>query len=254
MSDKIHNEQDFHDEFYEKEADTIFHSACFSLVKKRNILFILDAIDSPETKTVLSLGCGNGDYELLLAPHFKHITAIDISPRAIEIASQRAKEKGIKNVSFLAGDAGKISLSGTKYDAALLLSFLHHMDESLIRKIIGETYSVLNKKGIFISFDPNANRLVNSLQGLVKKTFDKHHSPDERELPPEFLKGQLQKAGFIHPSKHWIDFFYNPLCWVFPGMPFMLAYPLYLLDNLFLKIPLWNKLSSGFAMVAMREK
>jgi cyclopropane fatty-acyl-phospholipid synthase-like methyltransferase len=40
---------------------------------------------------LLEFGCGTGGTAIIHAPHVKHIRAIDISPRMIEIAKSRAE-------------------------------------------------------------------------------------------------------------------------------------------------------------------
>lgn len=52
---------------------------------------------------VVDVGCGNGRFARLLAPHFPKVLGIDVSPHAIERA--KAESGGIDNVSFRVLDA-----------------------------------------------------------------------------------------------------------------------------------------------------
>ncbi|MDE3168355.1 MAG: methyltransferase domain-containing protein, partial [Acidobacteriota bacterium] len=56
----------------------------------------------PRTR-VLSLGCGIGDTELLLAPHVAEVLGIDLSPAAIRQARADAARLGIPNARFEEG-------------------------------------------------------------------------------------------------------------------------------------------------------
>ena len=64
---------------------------------------------------ILSIGCGNGSHEILLAqqPHVHSVTGIDLSPVKIAEAQQAAKDAAVSNVSFLAGDLFGMSLQGS---------------------------------------------------------------------------------------------------------------------------------------------
>ncbi|WP_158625886.1 class I SAM-dependent methyltransferase [Arsenicitalea aurantiaca] len=56
----------------------------------------------PEAR-VFEFGCGTGTTAIRLAPHAGSILAADTAPAIIEIASERAREAGVENVSFLVG-------------------------------------------------------------------------------------------------------------------------------------------------------
>lgn len=71
--------------------------------------------------TVLDLACGTGlNHEFLesaVGPHGK-IIAFDYSNEMLEAAKQRAKEHNWNNITFIQGDAAKLSLD-TKVDGVL---------------------------------------------------------------------------------------------------------------------------------------
>src|SRR5258708_21867591 len=54
----------------------------------------------PESR-VLSIGCGVGDTELLLAGHVGHVTGVDLSATAIKEANRAAYEQGVSTVRFV---------------------------------------------------------------------------------------------------------------------------------------------------------
>lgn len=53
----------------------------------------------PDT-AVLEFGCGTGSTAIVHAPHVKHIQAIDLSSKMIEIAQARADADNVENVTF----------------------------------------------------------------------------------------------------------------------------------------------------------
>ncbi|MGI9477164.1 MAG: class I SAM-dependent methyltransferase [Hyphomicrobiaceae bacterium] len=101
------------------------------------------------TDRVLEIGCGTGSTALLLAPGVEHIVASDISTRMIEIASRKAADQGVSNVTFTAADLFDSALDQGPYDAVLAFNLLHLVEDApgAIRHIHG----LLKPGGVFIS-------------------------------------------------------------------------------------------------------
>ena len=59
----------------------------------------------PSGKSVLEIGCGSGIITLFLAAKSKHVTAVDISPDAIENTRINMDTYNVENVSLLLGNA-----------------------------------------------------------------------------------------------------------------------------------------------------
>lgn len=75
---------------------------------------LLQRTEEDGFKNILEIGCGTGNYTLLLRKKFTNarLRAIDISEKMIEIASQKLKDK---NIEFNLWDAEKITLD-EKFD------------------------------------------------------------------------------------------------------------------------------------------
>jgi ubiquinone/menaquinone biosynthesis C-methylase UbiE len=247
------SESEFHDSFYEAEADNIYQSYSYSLVTERNVNFLLRNIENHKSKSLLSLGCGNGSFELAISEYFKDIIGMDISPRAIEIANSRLGKTKINNISFLQADASNVNLNEQSVDVILILSTFHHLSAEDIDLLIKDSLKILKNGGYIISVDPNLYRIVGLLKFLVSKTFTMYHSPDERVIPPSLITGLLKKNEYINIEVKWLDFFYNPLCWVFPKMPVPIANTLSFLDKVLVKIPLLRKGGNAFGVVARKS-
>src|SRR5437588_8758510 len=86
---------------------------------------ILKLTGAGKNSRVLSLGCGIGDTELLLAPHVGEIVGIDLSPAAIRQARADADRLGIPNARFEQGT----SASG-RFDVVIAVFFLHHLPDA----------------------------------------------------------------------------------------------------------------------------
>ena len=86
---------------------------------------ILQLTGAGKNSRVLSLGCGIGDTELLLAPHVAEVVGIDLSPAAIRQARADAEGLGIRNARFEQGTAA----SG-RFDTVIAIFFLHHLPDA----------------------------------------------------------------------------------------------------------------------------
>lgn len=62
--------------------------------------------------TVFDLFCGIGTISLLAARHAKKVLGIEYEPSAVKNAEENARQNGIGNVRFLAGDAGEMLKKG----------------------------------------------------------------------------------------------------------------------------------------------
>jgi len=103
---------------------------------------------TPES-TVLEFGCGTGSTAILHAPYVKHIDAIDVSERMIEIARDKLEPEGIENVDFSVADMDSFQATPNSYDAALGLNILHLLDDRMAA--MEQVYAALKPGGHFIS-------------------------------------------------------------------------------------------------------
>ena len=78
-----------------------------------------------ETDSVLDIACGTGIVTLEIARVVKEVTALDISPRMIEVIREKAGARGINNIGCFAGEISDPALSGRSFDAVLLMNILH---------------------------------------------------------------------------------------------------------------------------------
>ena len=113
---------------------------------------------------VLEFGCGSGTTALLLAPHVRHIHAIDFSSRMIDICRQKAADQGISNVTFEQVAIEELSEKDHKLDVMLGHSVLHLLDDK--EAVLAKVYSLLKPGGLFIS----STTCVDDVPVLVKFT------------------------------------------------------------------------------------
>jgi len=98
---------------------------------------------------VFEFGCGTGSTAITHAPFLKHIHAIDISSRMIEIAQGKADAGGIDNITFEQTTIEEMSAPDQTYDAILGLSILHLLENR--EDTLYRVHKMLKPDGIFVS-------------------------------------------------------------------------------------------------------
>lgn len=98
---------------------------------------------------VLEFGCGTGSTAITHAPYVKHIQAIDVSPKMIEIAQGKADAQNVANVTFTCSAIDQFSVPDQSLDAVLGLSILHLLENK--EEVIGRVHKMLKPGGIFVT-------------------------------------------------------------------------------------------------------
>jgi ubiquinone/menaquinone biosynthesis C-methylase UbiE len=98
---------------------------------------------------VLEFGCGTGSTAISHAPHVKHIRAIDISSKMLEIAQKKADAAQVDNVSFEHATIEDIVVPDQSLDAVLGLSILHLLEDRELA--IAKVYRMLKPGGVFVT-------------------------------------------------------------------------------------------------------
>ncbi len=101
---------------------------------------------------VLEFGCGTGSTAIAHAPFVRHILAIDISSKMIDIARAKATAENVQNVTFECSTMETLNAPDPKFDAVLALNILHLVDsmEMVVRRVHG----MLRPGGIFVTSTP----------------------------------------------------------------------------------------------------
>lgn len=200
---------------------------------------------------VVSIGCGIGDTEVLLAPHVAHLTAVDLSPAAISEAQKTTEARGLANVEFIAGAWQNAAFEERPFDAVIAIFFLHHLPDADLAAFPKQIARLLRPGGVFYGLDPSARRLAGFLgQILVPKLMAKYQTEDERQLLPRSTAEPFRDAGFT-ASTGWFDFTSTPLAGLLPswGAGYRAAR---VLDEALTRIPLLREVSSNFELIARR--
>ena len=118
-----------------------------------------------ETKEILDIGCGTGDFLAFFSKYNVNLTGIDLSPAVIEFAKERFKNQ--KNVHILAKDI-KDFYPEHKFDLILSITVMQHIiEDSLQMEILQNLRNYLKPGGILI--------LLESILRKKKEKYDNSH-------------------------------------------------------------------------------
>lgn len=106
---------------------------------------LLDALGPLEGAAVLELGCGAGDLSLQLLSRGARLTALDISPRMVQLARSRAP-----GASFVVSPAEETGLPDASFDVIVGKWVLHHVD---VAAAAAETHRLLAPGGRALFFE-----------------------------------------------------------------------------------------------------
>jgi 2-polyprenyl-3-methyl-5-hydroxy-6-metoxy-1,4-benzoquinol methylase len=98
---------------------------------------------------VLEFGCGTGSTAIAHAPHVKHIHALDLSSKMIEIAQGKAAKNKVTNVTFEQSGIDRFRAPDQTFDAVLGLSILHLLEN--MDDVIAKVHKMLKPGGVFVT-------------------------------------------------------------------------------------------------------
>src|SRR5687768_9843698 len=159
----------YHEKLYSGFAQSHFAKPAVRALRRHMVDRILHLTGAGRATRVLSLGCGIGDTELLLAPHVAEIAGVDLSPAAIRQAREDAARQGIGNACFEQGTA-----AAGRYEVVIAIFFLHHLPDGELAELPRKLKEILTPGGVFYSLDPSAHRLSGKagrllIPGLMKR-------------------------------------------------------------------------------------
>jgi ubiquinone/menaquinone biosynthesis C-methylase UbiE len=98
---------------------------------------------------VFEFGCGTGSTAVAHAPFVRHIHAIDISSKMLEIARGKADQENIDNITFEQSTIEQISVTDRSVDVVLGLSILHLLEDKDMA--IAKVHRMLKPGGVFVT-------------------------------------------------------------------------------------------------------
>ncbi len=114
-------------------------------------------LNGDNTKRVLDLGTGSGNFELLFYSKFDEIVGVDYNDNALNFLRKMLKHRKISNVVLKKHNL--LTLSSVKglgtFDLIILIDVIEHLDKSAQSSIIKSLRKLLNKGGRVVIVTPN---------------------------------------------------------------------------------------------------
>jgi len=104
------------------------------------------ASDGALTGALLDAGCGTGEHTILAAQHNARVLGVDISPRAIEIARQKAVERDV-GAAFQVLDALYLDTLSETFDTIIDSGLFHVFDDDARARYVSAVSAVLQPGG-----------------------------------------------------------------------------------------------------------
>ena len=210
--DVLRRELEYHEKLYSGFAQSHFAKPAVRALREHMVGRILSVSGAGGGARVVSLGCGIGDTELLLAPRVAEVVGVDLSPAAIRQARADALRLAIGNARFEEGSAAE-----GRFEVVMAIFFLHHLPDAALAELPRRVRAMLAPGGVFYSLDPSRRRLSGAVgRRLVPRLMKKYQTPDERELDPQATAALFRDAGF-ETRVEMYDFGSSPLAGLLPG-------------------------------------
>lgn len=118
---------------------------------------ILDFLPLKADMKIIDLGTGSGYLSFPIAQKYPNVSIIglDIVEKALEVNRSVAKEKNIRNISFISYNGIDFPFADSEFDMVISRYALHHFPD--IQKSISEASRVIKRGGFFFVSDPTPN-------------------------------------------------------------------------------------------------
>lgn len=171
-----------------------------------NVINVVTKEPIPVGKAI-DIGCGTGDIAIWLANQGFKTTGIDYSDKAIEMAKEKAKEKGAVNATFYALDILKDKIPEGPYSFVVDRGCFHTFDSARERKKYAKRAAdLLMNGGLWLSLvgSYDDGRLE---QGPPKRTVQDISTAAEPYFEILSIKAGRFDSNDAVPSKIWICLF-----------------------------------------------
>jgi SAM-dependent methyltransferase len=253
MTTHADREREYYDQLYSGFAQQHFARPAVIAFRQDLVRRIVARTKIDSRSRVLSLGCGIGDTELLLAPHAGEIVGVDLSPKAVKYAAKQAGRAGVANVRFIAGEwAGEWQSAldqREKFDAVLGIFFLHHLPDEELSAMPAQLLNVVRPGGVVYALEPSRGRLSEKIGKLLfPALMRRYQTEDERALDGRQVAATFRQAGF-DAAAEWFDFGSLPMAGLCPRSAGLYR-TARLVDEALIRVPVLNRWSNAFELIA----
>jgi SAM-dependent methyltransferase len=153
---------------------------------------------------VLDSGCGTGEHALMFAEQGLEVLGIDISPRAIEMAKEKAARRGL-DAEFGVGDVLELDRLGRRFATVIDSAVFHVFGDVDRARYVESLASVLDPGGllyllVFSEHTPGEEGPRRVTQGELRLAFA--NGWDVRQIEPALI--EVREDYGLDPARAWL--------------------------------------------------
>ncbi len=111
---------------------------------------LFDALLKDTDCPVVDLGCGTGSVSILLAQRGHPVLGIDLSPKMVERAADKARLDGL-DIEFMAGDVQTVAVPGTTFGVVVSRHLLWAVPG--LEEVVARWAAPLTADGLFVAIE-----------------------------------------------------------------------------------------------------
>jgi ubiquinone/menaquinone biosynthesis C-methylase UbiE len=134
---------------------------------------VIELVRPAPDDVVLDVATGTGHAALALAPHVAKVVGLDLSPAMLERAVAAARGAGLKNITWIRGDALRLPFADGSFDAYVARSAPHHFVD--LDGALREALRVLRPGGRIALIDCSPPEEVRDFLHAIEITRDATH-------------------------------------------------------------------------------
>ena len=132
---------------------------------------LLEFIQEHTCARAIDIGCGTGTNVMTLAKAGWQVTGVDFAPRAIQLASRKIEEAGVRAELFV-NDATKLRGISGPYDFALDIGCFHGIPKDGQSKYLQQLDRILAPNGFWLMYGFSKSDSQHAGPGLVEADFE----------------------------------------------------------------------------------
>jgi SAM-dependent methyltransferase len=107
----------------------------------RGLEWIVEQLAPASGELVLDVAAGAAHLGRALAPHVAHVSALDLTPEMLRQGQRLAAAQGLRNITFLVGDATALPWTEHQFDLVVCRLALHQVADpaSVVREVLRVT-------------------------------------------------------------------------------------------------------------------